>query len=108
MWVISTCVSTFRSHTVLSNVFQAHFHRGAIDTNMESLKEYFSTLVILYIQTEATEEYKDFSSSVGTTRLIYCWISLQKNRSGVKKDVYIHGKQDCLDDVMFLLILSFS
>ena len=60
MWVISTCVSTFRSHTVLSNVLQAHFHRGAIDTNMESLKEYFSTLVILYIQTEATEEYKDF------------------------------------------------
>ena len=68
----------FLSHTVITYLLQAHYHSGAIDANMDSLKKSFSILTLLAPQNTSTEEYNGYVNSSKILRLTSYLISLPR------------------------------
>lgn len=54
---------SFLSHTFISYMLQAHFHHGTIDSNLESLKKYFSMLNLLPLPHDSNDEFSSFMNS---------------------------------------------
>ena len=88
----------FLSHTVITYLLQAHYHSGAIDTNMDSLKKSFSILTLLAPQNTSTEEYNGYVNSSKNIEIDKLLDQPAEKMSRIRKDVFLKGKQEALDD----------
>ena len=100
----------FLTSTVLTYILQAHFHSGAIDESIDSLKKSFNILALLAPPQANAEEYTSFvnsSKNIDADRLLD---QPSEKRSAVKKDIFIKGKQENLEDVIAFIsnIVTFS
>ena len=90
----------FLTSTVLAYIYQAHFHSGSIDENVESLKKSFNILALLPPPQANAEEYASFvnaSKNIDADRLLD---QPNEKRAAVKKDIFIKGRQQSLEDVI--------
>ena len=90
----------FLSTTLITYILQAHYHSGAIDNNLESLKKSFSILSLLPPPMSATDEYNGYINSSKNQEVEYMLDQPSEKRASVKKEVFIKGKQETLDDVI--------
>ena len=90
----------FLSNTLITYAIQAHYHRGAMDSNMDSLKKSFSILSLLAPPQESTDEYNNFINSSKNNEVENMLEQPNEKRSSVKKDVFIKGRQENLNDVL--------
>ena len=59
----------FLSNTLITYALQAHYHSGAIDGNMESLKKSFSVLALIAPPANSTYEYNGYINSSKNTEV---------------------------------------
>ena len=88
------------STTLITYVLQAHYHSGPMDSNLESLKKSFSILSLLPPPMSATEEYNGYINSSKNQEVENMLDQPSEKRASVKKEVFIKGKQETLDDVI--------
>ena len=90
----------FLSSTLITYALQAHYHTGAIDTDLESLKKSFSILALLVPPRDKLDEYKSFinlSKNVDVDRMLD---QPGKKRTLMRKDIFIKGRQNLIEDVI--------
>ena len=88
----------FLSHTTLTYLLQSHFHSGAMESNLDSLKKSFSVACLLPPQNVASDEYNGYVASSRNIEIDKILDQPAEKRSGIRKDVFIKGRQDNLDD----------
>ena len=94
----------------MTYTIQTHYHTGTIERNLESLKKSFSILTLLAPPNDPTDEYNSFmasSKNLDTKRMLD---QPSEKRSSVRKDVFIKGRQDTIQDVITFIanIVTFS
>ena len=65
---------------------------------MDSLKKSFSILTLLAPQSTSTEEYNGYVNSSKNIEIDKLLDQPAEKRSGIRKDVFLKGKQEVLDD----------
>ena len=90
----------FLSTTLITYILQAHYHSGPMDSNLESLKKSFSILSLLPPPMSATDEYNGYINSSKNQEVENMLDQPSEKRASVKKEVFIKGKQENLDDVI--------
>ena len=90
----------FLSNTLITYALQAHFHSGAIDGNMESLKKSFSVLALLAPPANSTDEYNGYINSSKNIEVDRMLDQPNEKRASIRKEVFIKGKQESIDDVI--------
>ena len=105
-----SCKFPFLTNTLLTYALQAHFYSGAIDENLDSLKKSFNILTLLSPPQQNAEEYRTFMNSSKNIDVDILLDQPSKKRSAIKKDVFIKGKQDSLEDVITFIanIVTFA
>ena len=83
----------FRSHYLLLYMFQSHFHNGAIDSNLESLKNPFSILTPLPLPHDCNDELSTFMNSSRNLAVEEILNQLVDKRAGIRKEVFMKGRQ---------------
>jgi hypothetical protein len=76
------------------------FHNGFIDKSMDSIKRTFSILSLLKAPVEYSEEYSKYINSSKNAEVEVLLEQPSEKRSAIKKEVYIKGKQDTIEDVI--------
>ena len=76
------------------------YHNGFIDKSMESIKRTFSILSLLKAPVEYSEEYSKYVNSSKNAEVEVLLEQPSEKRAAVKKEVYIKGKQETLEDVI--------
>ena len=94
------------SRTHLSYMLQSHFHNGAIDSNLESLKKSLSILIILPLPHDYNDELLSFMNSSRNVEVEKIFDQPADKRAGVRKDFFLKGRQTNLEYVIFLLQTS--
>ena len=90
----------FLSTTLITYILQAHYHSGPMDNNLESLKKSFSILSLLPPPMNTTDEYNVYINSSKNQEVENMLDQPSEKRASVKKEVFIKGKQETLDDVI--------
>ena len=90
----------FLSSTVLKYCLQAHYHSGAIDSNMDSLKKSFNILALLSPPLESVDEYRSYINSSKNIEVDDLLEQQSEKRASIKKDIFIKGKQETMEDVL--------
>ena len=105
-----SCKFPFLTNTLLTYALQAHFYSGAIDENLDSLKKSFNILTLLSPPQQNAEEYRTFMNSSKNIDVDILLDQPSEKRSAIKKDVFIKGKQDSLEDVITFIanIVTFA
>ena len=83
----------FRSHYLLLYMFQSHFHNGAIDSNLESLKKSFSILTLLPLPHDCNDELSSFMNSSRNVEVEQMLDQPADKRAGIRKEVFLKGRQ---------------
>ena len=91
-------------------MLQSHFHTGAIDESFESLKKSFNILALLAPPKTNAEEYTAFVNSSKNLDADIFLEQPSEKRAAVKKDIFIKGRQNTLDDVITFIsnIVTFA
>ena len=100
----------FLSSTLITYALQVHYHRGEIDTDLESLKKSFSILALLAPPRDEFDEYKssiNLSKNVDVDRM---FDQPDEKRTLMKKDIFIKGRQNSIEDIITFIanILVYS
>ena len=82
----------FLSHTCITYVLQAHFHNGAIDYNLDSLKKSFSLLNLLALPHDCNDELTSFTNSSRNVEVEQMLDQLAEKRAGIRKEVFLRGR----------------
>ena len=94
----------FLSHTLISYMLQSHFHNGAIDSNLESLKKSFSILTLLPLPHDCNDELSSFMNSSRNVEVEQILDQPADKRAGIRKEVFLKGRQKNLDDVIVFIV----
>ena len=90
----------YLSQTVLLYIIKTIFHQGSIDKNVESIKKSFNVLALLPPPTKASDEYDRYINSSKNHELEEALEQPSEKRSAVKKEIFVKGKQESLQDVI--------
>ena len=82
----------FLSHTCITYVLQAHFHNGAIDYNLDSLKKSFSLLNLLPLPHDCNDELTSFTNSSRNVEVEQMLDQLAEKRAEIRKEVFLRGR----------------
>ena len=88
----------FLSLTALTYFLQGYHHLTAIDQNTEGLKKSFNLLALL--PPSNSEDYDKYINASKNNEVETILDHPTDKRSTLKKDVFIKGKQETLDDVL--------
>ena len=88
----------FLSLTALTYFLQGYLHLVAIDQNIEGLKKSFNLLALL--PPSNSEDYKKYVNASRNNEVETVLDHPTDKRSTLKKDVFIKGKQDTIEDVL--------
>ena len=78
----------FLSHTCITYVLQAHFHNGAIDYNLDSLKKSFSLLNLLALPHDCNDELTSFTNSSRNVEVEQMLDQPAEKRAGIRKEKF--------------------
>ena len=76
----------FLSHTLISYMFQSHFHNGAIDSNLESKK--ISNLTLLSLPHDCNDVLSSFMNSSRNVEVDQILNQPTDKRTGIRKEVF--------------------
>ena len=89
----------FLSQTLISYALHAHYHTGSIDKSIDSLKKSFNILALLAPPTNSDDEYSGYINSSKNVEVERMLDQPTEKRSSIRKEIFIKGKQDTLEDV---------
>ena len=84
-------------------MLQFHFHNGAIDSNLESLKKSLSILIILPLPHDYNDELLSFMNSSRNVEVEKIFDQPADKRAGVRKDFFSERKADKFGVCYFLI-----
>ena len=93
----------FLSQTLVTYLLQAHVHMGSIDGNIDSIRKSFTILTLLSPHTSHCDEYTSLLNSSRNAEVESLLDQPSEKRAEVKKEVFIKGKQETVDDVLCLI-----
>ena len=98
----------FLSQTLLTYFLQGYCHTGSIEKNPESLKKTFNILALL--PPPSNDDYAKYIVSSKNNEVEQVLDHPSDKRSSLKKDVFVKGRQNSLEDVTSFLsnIVAFS
>ena len=86
--------------TLVAFMLKAHVHSGSIDRNIDSLRKFFIILTLLSPHISHCDEYTSLLNSIRNTKAECLVDQPYEKRAAIKKEVFIKGKHDTLDDVL--------
>ena len=84
-------------------MLQSHFHNGAIDSNLESLKNTFNILTLLPLPHDCNDELSSFMNSSINVKVEQIIDHPTNKRSGMRKEVFLKRRQKYLDYVIVFI-----
>ena len=93
----------FLSQILVTYLLQAHVHMGSIDGNIDSIRKSFTILTLLSPHTSHCDEYTSLMNSSRNVEVESLLDQHSEKRAEVKKEVFIKGKQETVDDVLCLI-----
>ena len=84
-------------------MLQSHCHNGAIDSNLESLNKSFSIITLLPLPHDCNDELSRFMNSRRNVEVEQMLDQPADKRAGIRKEVFLKGKQKHLDDVIIFI-----
>ena len=93
----------FLSQTLVTYLLQAHVRMGRIDGNIDSIRKSFTILTLLSPHTSHCDEYTSLMNSIRNAEVGSLLDQSSEKRAEVKKEVFIKGKQETVDDVLCLI-----
>ena len=76
-----------------------YYHSGQINRDNESIKKFFNILSLLPPPLNRDVEYEKYTSASHNTEADNILEQPSDNRSGIRKDIFIRGRQETLEDV---------
>ena len=89
----------FLPHTLVTYLFQAHVYSGSIDGNIHSIRISFTIITLLYPHTSNYDEFTGICNPSRNAEVECLLDQPSERRSGIKKEVFIKGRQEILDKV---------
>ena len=89
-------------------MLQAHVHMGSIDGDVDSIRKSFTVLTLLSPQTSHCDEYTSLINSSRNAEVECLLDQPSEKRAEVKKEVFIKGRQETIDDVIALIANLFA
>ena len=89
----------FFSQTVLLYMLKLNWYNGPIDYNYDDIKKSFNLLTLLPPPVKMNEDYEKYINSSKNSEIEDTLNQPLEKRSGVKKDIFLKGKQESLKDV---------
>ena len=84
-------------------LLQAHVHMGSIDGNVDSIRKSFTILTLLSPHTSHCDEYTSLINSSHNVEIECLLDQPSEKRAEVKKEVFIKGKHETIDDILYLI-----
>ena len=90
----------FFSQTVLLYMLKLNWYNGPIDYSYDDIKKSFNLLTLLPPPVKMNEDYEKYINSSKNSEIEDTLNQPLEKRSGVKKDIFLKGKQESLKDVI--------
>ena len=92
----------FLSQTLVTYLLQAHVHIGIINGSIDSIRKSFTILTLLSSHTSHYNEYTSLVNLCRNTKVECLLDQPFEKRAKFKKEVFIKGKHETVNDVLCL------
>ena len=93
----------FLSRTLVTYLLQVHVRMGIIDGSIDSIAKSFTILTLLSPHTSHCDEYTSLINSSHNVEIECLLDQPSEKRAEVKKEVFIKGKHETIDDILYLI-----